>query len=87
MSRLAPALLVAAVFASGLGVIYSKHLSRRLFVELQGLEKARDAMEAQWGRLQLEQAAWAAHGRVERVARRRLHLHLPTQEQVVVVRP
>ena len=79
-------LLLAAV-VSAIGVVWSRYRSRVLFVELQGLERTRDALEIEWGRLQLEQAALAAPGRVEQVARQRLHMHVPGPEETVIVKP
>lgn len=86
MTRLWLALLVLAVLVSALGVIYAKHENRKRFVQLQGLERARDAMEVEWGQLQLEQGTWATNSRVERVARKRLGMVMPDAESVVIIR-
>ncbi len=86
-ARLLAAGLALAVIASALGVVYTSHLSRRLYAELARLEQARDALEVEWGRLQLEQSTWAAHSRIERLARERLRMRLPRPDEVVVVRP
>ncbi len=80
-------MLLAAAVASAIGVAWSRYRSRVLFVELQTLERTRDALEIEWGRLQLEQAALAAPGRVEQVARQRLHMHVPGPEETVIVKP
>ncbi|GAB4358062.1 MAG: cell division protein FtsL [Gammaproteobacteria bacterium] len=86
-SQVAFVLLVGAVLGSALGVIYAKHQTRKLFVELNGLQKERDELQIEWGRLQLEQATWATHGRVERIARQRLKMQIPAPEEVVIVKP
>ncbi len=80
------AVLVLAVLISAIGVIYVKHESRRLFVQLQALEKERDQMNVEWGQLQLEQGTWATHSRVERVARKRLGMEIPTLGSVTIIR-
>lgn len=80
-------LLFAAVLASALSVVYSKHQSRTLFIELQALQTLRDEMSVEWGRLQLEQSTWAAHGRIENIAAQRLHMHLPTVASMITVEP
>jgi cell division protein FtsL len=85
--RLLVAALVAAVLTSALGVVYAKHESRKLFVQLQSLQKAHDQMNAEWGRLQLEQSTWATHGRIERIAREQLDMHIPRPDEIVIVRP
>ena len=90
MSR-ARALWVAALSAlvvlSAIGVVYAKYDSRRLFVELESLRERRDALETEWGQLQLEQSTLAAHGRVERMASDRLDMRQPRPDEVVVIAP
>jgi cell division protein FtsL len=80
-------ILMSLVIASAIAVVYSKHQSRKLFVELQGLKTQRDELEIEWGRLQLEQSTWATHGRIERLARERLRMRLPPAQSSVLVRP
>lgn len=80
-------LLVLAVIASALGVVYAKHQSRKLFVALQGLEAERDEMNIEWGQLQLEQSTWATHGRIEEIAREQLKMTTPAPDTVVIVWP
>ena len=81
------AVLSLAVVLSALAVVYAKFQSRVLFTELQGLNKAQDRMDIEWGQLQLEQSTWAAHGRIERVAHKQLQMVLPESGQIVVVSP
>ena len=85
--RLALAVLVPAVVASAVAVVYARHESRTLFMELQRLQAERDRMDVEWGRLQLEQSTWATHGKVEHLARNRLHMTEPAATDIVVVRP
>ena len=80
-------LLILAVVASALGVVYAKHQSRKLFVELNMLHQLRDAMNVEWGQLQLEQSTWATHGRIEKVARQRLGMNHVEYDKVVIVKP
>ena len=80
-------LLAIAVMGSALGVVYTKYQTRKLFVELQTLEKIRDEMNVEWGQLRLEESTWATHGRVERIARERLGMRMPPVEAVVIVTP
>jgi len=80
-------LLVLAVLGSALGLVVSRHQGRTLFVELQALQKKRDEMNIEWGKLQLEQSTWATHGRIEKLARERLGMAIPRPEDVVIVRP
>jgi len=81
-----PLLLVLVVF-SALAVVYSKHQSRKLFVELSSLQKTRDAMEVEWGQLQLEQSTWATSGRIEKLARQRLQMTQMEYEKIIIITP
>ena len=78
-------LLGAAVAASGIWMSGSKHRARQLFVELEELNREQDRLEIDWGRLQIEQSTWATHPRIETLARERLHLTAPADDQLVVV--
>ncbi len=81
------ALLAVAVLASALGVVYAKHRSRTLFVELDILQQRRDAMNVEWGQLQLELSTWATQSRIEQIARRRLRMKNVDFDDVVMMRP
>jgi cell division protein FtsL len=87
MGRLLTTAVALLLFTSALGVVFSTHQARRLFAELQGLQKVRDEQNTQWGRLQLEQSTWATHGRIETVANRQLDMVIPPPGAVVIVRP
>jgi len=78
-------LLAAAVVASAVWVASTRHQARQLFIELEALNRERDRLQVDWGRLQLEQSAWAAHPRVESLAREDIGLDLPDQRNVVLV--
>lgn len=86
-ARLLLAVLVLANIVSAIGVVHARHRHRQLFVELTGLEKARDELNIEFGRLQLEQATWAESNRVDQIARSRLGMKFPETGEIVVVRP
>lgn len=79
-------LLFSLVLASAILLVYSKHQSRKYFVELQQLKHQVDALNTEWSQLQLEQSAWSGHGRIERVARQRLSMVMPESDDVVFVK-
>lgn len=87
MQKLIFAVLAVCVFVSALQMVITRHESRKLFSELQQLESQRDAMMEEWGRLQLEEATWGTHGRVEELAREKLGLTQPDLDAVVLVLP
>jgi cell division protein FtsL len=43
---------------SALALVYTKHESRKLFVELETLTHERDELNIEWGQLQIEQSTW-----------------------------
>jgi cell division protein FtsL len=87
MSRLLLVVLLACTIASAIGVVYMRHMHRKLFVELSRLERERDDLDIEFGRLQLEQATWAESNRVDQIARERMGMKFPESSDIVVVRP
>jgi len=87
MSRLLLIVLLACTVASAIGVVFMRHRHRQTFGELSRVERARDEINIEFGRLQLEQATLAEATRVDRVARERLGMKFPEAADVVVIRP
>ena len=79
--------LIVANIATALAVVQSRHQHRQLFIEATRLEKARDELNIEFGRLQLEQATWAEANRIDQVARDRLGMKFPEGNEIVVIRP
>ena len=86
-TRVLVALLVLANVASGVAVVFARHEHRQLFTQLTKLQNARDELNIEFGRLQLEQATWAESNRIDQVARTRLGMVFPETRDIVVVRP
>lgn len=84
---LAILILLALVISSALGVVYTRHESRREAVSLGMLESERDALIAEWSRLQLEQAWLADASHIETKAVERLGMHSPEETVILVVEP
>jgi cell division protein FtsL len=85
--RLGILLIVMWVLGSALGVVYAKHESRKLFVELEALKTSRDNLNIEWGKLQLEQSTWATPNRIESIAHSELGMQVPSPDKVVIVTP
>ena len=85
MKSVLGAVIVMLILVSALGVVYAKHTSRKLFVELQQLESKRDAMNIEWGQLQLEQSTMTTHGQVELFARERMGMRTPEPQATVIL--
>jgi cell division protein FtsL len=85
--RILLVLLVLANVVTAIGVVFARHEHRQLFIRLTALERARDEINIEFGRLQLEQATWAESNRIDQVARERLGMKFPEAGDIVVVRP
>ena len=81
------ALLVLGVMVSAVGVVYARHLHRQAYIDLSRLEHARDELNIEFGRLQLEQATWAETNRIEQVATTRLGMKFPEGSELAVLQP
>ncbi len=77
--------LLLAVLVSALAVVSSNHRARKLVTALEREQERMRALEVEWGQLQLEQSTWAAHARVEQIARDRLGMHPPRPQQIFSV--
>jgi cell division protein FtsL len=79
--------VLLAVVATAVGVVYSKHQGRELFIELEMLGNERDRMDVEWGQLQLEQSTLTTQGKVERAARDQLGMVTLSADNMVIVKP
>ncbi len=77
--------LVCICFVSALALIYTKHESRKLFIQLEQLTSERDELNIEWGQLQIEQSTWATHARIEKVALEELSLARPATSEIFVI--
>ena len=70
---------------SAMALVFTKHESRKLFVELEQLTHERDELNIEWGQLQIEQSTWATHARIEQVATDDLALVRPRSTEIFVI--
>lgn len=87
ISKLTVTLAWALLLLSAVAVIWSKHQSRSLFVELQKLETERDRLDTEWGQLRLEQSTSATYGRIEKMAHDELGMIVPSPAAVRIIEP
>lgn len=87
MSRLLmlPVLLML-VLISAIAVVWARHENRVLFVQLTRLQAQRDALNIEFGRLELEKATWAEPGRIESIARKQMGMVNPTSDDTRLIR-
>ena len=79
-------LVCAAVcVTTALALVYTKHESRKLFIELEQAATERDELNIEWGQLQIEQSTWATNGRIEQVAKDDLELIRPPSTEIYVI--
>lgn len=82
MVRLNLVLLFAAVVCA-LGVVTSQHKARKLFQELETEQERAHSLDVEFGQLQLELSTWAAHPRIEQIARERLKMKQPEPGKII----
>ena len=87
LSRWSVPLLGCLLLVSAVGVVWMRHETRSLFIQMQALSAQRDALDIEWDQLKIEQSAWATHGRVEQTARTGLKMVIPKAEEVQLVQP
>lgn len=80
-------ILGLCVVVSAVGVVYTKHLTRSMFIEKRALQSQINELEADWGRLALEQSTWSAHGRIEGYANKKLNMEIPDIATIKMVKP
>lgn len=78
--------LLCLVLISALGVVWTRHESRVLFVQLTSLQNQRDDLNVEYGRLELEQATWAEPRRIDQEARAKLGMVTPAPAEIQLVR-
>lgn len=78
-------LLIAIAVSSGIAVAYVKHQNRKLFAEREALRAERDELAVEWRQHQLELATFAAHGRVETLAREKLGMRVPGWDEIRII--
>ncbi len=77
--------IAAVCVLSAMALVFTKHESRKLFVELEGLTHERDELNIEWGQLQIEQSTWATHARIEQVANDELSLVRPKATEIYII--
>jgi cell division protein FtsL len=77
--------LAALCVMSAIALVHTKHEARKNFVALERLAAERDALNIEWGQLQIEQSTWATHARIERVALDDLALKRPNASEIFLI--
>lgn len=83
MLRLNLFLALIAILCA-IGVVAAQHQSRKLYTAYDQEIALKQQLDTEWSLLQLEQSTWAAHGRVEQLARQQLHMRNPAGNVVAL---
>ncbi len=78
-------ILLGAMMISAIAVVWTRHQSRVLFVQLTQLQGQRDELNIEYGQLELEQATWAEPRRIDNEARTKLSMFMPRPQDVRLV--
>ncbi|MCB1644234.1 MAG: cell division protein FtsL [Pseudomonadales bacterium] len=78
--------LLGVALISSVGVVWSVHLTREQYSELQELQAAQDFLDVEYEKLLLEQGAWSDYARIDSVSRNELKMKPPSLAELVVVR-
>jgi cell division protein FtsL len=78
-------LLSLAVFVSGLAVVYSRDLNRRLYVQVQDEQAKQQQSKAEYSQLLLEQGTWSTQARIEQMATTKLQMQMPAVKSIVLI--
>ncbi|HEX5125755.1 MAG TPA: cell division protein FtsL [Rhodocyclaceae bacterium] len=81
------AFLIILTLASALSVVSLQHQSRNLVTAIEREQVRTHALDVEWGQLQIESSTWAAHARVEKIARERLGMVTPAKDALPSVDP
>jgi cell division protein FtsL len=80
-------LLILIALVCALSAVSANHRARKLFTELEAVQKRMRDLDVEWGQLQLEQSTLASHVRVEKAAREKLGMKPPAPGQIISVDP
>jgi cell division protein FtsL len=78
--------MVLLLLISALSIVYVKDLNRRLFMEQHKLQIQNEQLKAEGNKLLLDQSAWAAQARVQKVAQQQLQMKIPPSVDIVVIK-
>jgi len=85
-TQIGAGLMLLVLITSSLAVIYSVHLTRQQYSELQEVRATQDYLDSEYERLLLEQSAWADYSIIDQVSRGELQMQPPEPKALIVVR-
>lgn len=77
--------LLMALIASAISVIYMTNESRQLNSQLQEAQAIQQQLNTQWGQLLLEKSSWQSQSRVAEIAANSLQMVAPKNKHYILV--
>jgi cell division protein FtsL len=79
-------LLLLAVLASAITLIYVKDLNRCLFIDYQDSLQVAQKLEVEHNKLLLEESAWANSSRIQKIAEERWNMKSPLSNKMILIK-
>ncbi len=79
-------LLAIVVMLSGLAVVYTTDINRRLFMELQMAQTIQGQIRQEWGNLLLEESTWSTQARIQNLAQQHLEMSAPANDKIMIIK-
>jgi cell division protein FtsL len=83
--NLAMMLMVVLLLVSAFSIVYAKDLGRRLFIQYQDQQQQKENAIIEWNKLLLEQGAWSAQLRIQKMAGEELGMVVPQAGDIVLI--
>lgn len=80
-----PLILLIAIFAAAMGIVFSTHNTRSAITEKDQTLVERERLDSEWRNLILEEKALAEHSRVQKMAVDELQMQRPDGDKEVVI--
>lgn len=74
--------LTSIALATTFSIVSVTYQTRQQFSQLEQMREELRVMQEEWGKLLLEESAFSSPSRVERIAREKLHMVLPSAENI-----
>ncbi len=82
---LAILVMMILLLVSAFSIVYAKDLERRLFIEYQEQQQQKNNAIIEWNKLLLEQGAWSAQLRIQKMVGDELGMVVPEAGDIVLI--
>jgi len=78
---------ILLVTLTAITVSYVVQCNRKAYTQLQQIFMERNEADVKWGQLLLQYGTLTSYGRIEDLAKNRLHMLAPDQKKIILVKP